>query len=256
MKNASVLSRWIIRSAQILALTACLVASTSHAAEGYGVTNRLNGITLLAPPPIPDSPEYKADLDSARTVFKGRTPEQEAKALKYSKLTVFNFTPVIGDFFQPGNLPKTEAFFEKIKPEIRPSVLAPKDHWKRIRPYDVDKELWLGKPEESFSYPSGHSTVGMVQALLLSEIFPEKREELLQVGRDIGWARVVIGKHFPTDVRAGRVLAQAIVRELLNSPELRKDLDEVKAEVQTVQKMPVGQAVKPGAKKKKAVGAL
>jgi acid phosphatase (class A) len=43
---------------------------------------------------------------------------------------------------------------------------------------------------------------------------------------------VQIGKHFPTDVHAGRVLAQAIAREFLASPSFQKDFAELKAEVQ------------------------
>jgi acid phosphatase (class A) len=71
-----------------------------------------------------------------------------------------------------------------------------------------------------------------VQALLLTELFPEQSEAILAVGRNMGWDRVLIGKHFPTDVYAGRVLGRAIVRELLASPAFRHDLAEAKAEVQ------------------------
>lgn len=209
-----------------------LFSGTITAAENYGLTNRLDPVALLAPPPLSGSSEYKADLESARTVFKTRTPAEEARATKLAKLTIFNFTPAIGDFFQPGKFPRTEAFFNDMKPEIKPVIDAVKNHWKRIRPYDVDKELWLGEPESSFSYPSGHSTVGMIQALVLAELFPAKREALLAIGRDFGWSRVIIGKHFPTDVHAGRVLAQAIVRELLARPEFQKDLAEARAELQ------------------------
>jgi len=223
-----------------VALILLLVAGSPLAASNrYGITNRLDSILLLAPPPIEGTPEYEADLETARRVFHGRTPEQEAKALKLQKLVIFNFAPAIGDFLQPGKFPKTEEFFEKImKPEIRPSIDRVKNHWDRKRPYQVDTNLWLGKPEINSSYPSGHSTVGMIQALVLAELFPDKREAILEIGRDIGWSRVVIGKHFPTDVHAGRVLAQAIVREMMASPEFQKDLAEVKAEIRAVLEKP------------------
>ena len=52
------------------------------------------------------------------------------------------------------------------------------------------------------------------------------------MGRQIGWDRVLIGKHFPTDVHAGRMLGKAIVRELLASPAFQQDLAAAKAEVQ------------------------
>jgi acid phosphatase (class A) len=228
--SSDFLRLWNIRLVFLVVLVA--LNGPTSASDRYQVTNRLDSVALLAPPPVPGAPDYKADLNCARAVFKGRTREEEAKATKLAKLTIFNFTPAIGEFFQPGKFPKLEAFFDGIKPEIKPSIDAAKEHWKRTRPYDVDKELWLGQPEQSYSYPSGHSTVGMIQALVLAEIFPEKRDAIVQIARDIGWARVVIGKHFPTDVHAGRVLAQAVVRELLASEEFQKDIAGVSAEVQ------------------------
>ena len=43
------------------------------------------------------------------------------------------------------------------------------------------------------------------------------------------------GYHFLSDVRAGRVLGQAIVRELMASPVFQKDLAEAKAEIAVAQ---------------------
>jgi acid phosphatase (class A) len=52
---------------------------------------------------------------------------------------------------------------------------------------------------------------------------------------------VVLGKHFPTDVCAGRVLGQAIVRELKANPAFQRDFAAVKAEVRATQEArPVG----------------
>jgi len=70
---------------------------------------------------------------------------------------------------------------------------------------------------------------------VLAEVFPEKKEAILQIGRDIGWDRVLIGKHFLSDIQAGRVLGQAIVRELLASPAFQHDLAEAKAEIRSAQ---------------------
>ncbi len=116
---------------------------------------------------------------------------------------------------------------------------AAKDYWKRQRPYQLDAHLSLGPPEPSFGYPSGHSTRGTVEALLLADLFPEKKEAILAIGRKIGWDRVLIGKHFPTDIYAGRVLGQAIVRNLMARPAFQHDLAEAKAEVQAARQLNV-----------------
>lgn len=219
--------------AQIAILILCLTIP-AFARDNYLPAGKPDGIQLLGPPPLPGSAEQAADLACAQAVFHARTPLEGTNALKSAKLTLFNFAPVIGSFFEPGKFPKLEALYANLKPEIKATTEEVKNHWHRQRPYQIDTNLWFGKPEPSFSYPSGHSTVGTVQSLFLAEIFPEKREAILEIGRNIGWDRVLIGKHFYTDVRAGRVLGQAIFRELMASPAFQRDLAEVKAEVQSM----------------------
>jgi acid phosphatase (class A) len=225
-------SPWAVRGP---ALVLCLLlwAVPPLLAESHYLTpDRVDGTALLAPPPAPGSAEDAADLAAARAVFKARTRAEEARAFKDASLSIFLWAPAIGDFFQSGRFPKTEALFQKVKTEISEPLDRTKNYWKRRRPYQMDPQLALGRPERSFGYPSGHSTRGTVQALLLAELFPEKREAILAIGRDIGWDRVLIGKHFPTDIYAARVLGQAMVREFLASPAFQRDLAAAKAEVQ------------------------
>ena len=162
--------------------------------------------------------------------FQRTTPAEEARAAKHDGLSLFAFAPAIGPSFSPGKYPKTEELYAKVKKEIADPINIPKNHWQRKRPYEVDLSLGHGQPEKSPSYPSGHSTRGTVYAAMLAEIFPDKRDEILAIGREIGWDRVLIGKHFPTDIYAGRVLAKAIFRELMASPAFQHDLAEAKEE--------------------------
>lgn len=244
MKSKLLLQKFA--SIPVLFLLLALTAPLFGAETTYLATSHLDGIALLAPPPELGSPEQTADLEMARSVVHAHTAADEARANKSAHLTLFNFAPAIGDFFQPGKFPKLEKFYSDMKPELRATINLPKDHWKRQRPYKIDPSLDFGKPEPSFSYPSGHSTTGTVQALLLAELFPDKREALLEISRNIGWDRVVIGKHFLTDVRAGRVYGQAIFRELLKSPAFQRDLVELKAEVEKARQVePEGVLVAP-----------
>jgi len=198
--------------------------------ELYLKSGQVDWLALLPPPPTPGSAEQEADLNESRMVFKACSPADRARALKDAKLSFSIFEPAIGPVFQPDKLPKAEALLKKIRSEMSDTINAAKDHWQRPRPFRLDSSLLIGQGEKGFSYPSGHSTWGTLYSLVLSEIFPDKKEALLETGRTIGWDRVLIGVHYHTDVFAGRVLGKAMFNELMKSPEFQKDLEAAKAE--------------------------
>ena len=192
-----------------------------------------DGATLLAPPPEADSAEQAADLAEVRTVSRSVSKQEAAAALADSRFSIFSFTSAIGDFFQPGRFPRTEAFFRRVSKDTETEIDSAKEYWKRPRPYTVDRTLAEGKLEKSFSYPSGHSTGSMVMALVLADLFPAHRDAILARARLVGWHRVEIARHYPTDIYAGRVFAQAIVREMKKNPDFQRDFAAAKAELET-----------------------
>ena len=193
--------------------------------------------TLLAPPPLIDSAEQAADMDEVRAVYHAAGNNDIAVAYSEKKFTVFNFTAAVGAFFVETNLPKTDAFFKKVQTDAETVTDLGKDYFHRPRPYFTDTNLINGKLEKSFSYPSGHSTESMVLALVLAEAVPGQHDAIIAQARQIGWHRVQIARHYPTDIYAGRVLAQAIVRELNKSDAFQKELAEVRAEIEAARKM-------------------
>jgi acid phosphatase (class A) len=76
----------------------------------------------------------------------------------------------------------------------------------------------------------------MTLALVFADLFPDKHDAIIAKARSIGWHRVQIARYYQSDIYAGRVLAQAIVRELKASPDFRKDFAAVKAEHAAAQK--------------------
>jgi acid phosphatase (class A) len=223
----------VIRSSIFAALLCA--ASFSRAAEpAYLAAGQPDATIFLAPPPVPGSAEQAADLAETVAVHQAFTGDATNDEAGWSKKKLINAmlagTTNAADY-KPGTLPKAEAFFKRIGDETVNVVDTAKDFWKRSRPYTVKPDLLAGKKESSFGYPSGHSTGGMVTALVLAELYPDRAAEILAIGREIGWHRVELGKHYPTDVIAGRVLAMTIVRELKKNPDFQHDFAEVIKEI-------------------------
>jgi acid phosphatase (class A) len=229
----SFLSRHNISFANLLLAgsVAFSVATAKESSLHYLAPGNPSAATLLAPP-LADSAELNADMETVRAVYHSASDADKQAAYGEKKFSVFNFTEATGSFFVETNLPKTAAFFEKVQKDAEIVTDLGKDFFHRPRPYSTDTNLINGKLEKSFSYPSGHSTESMVLALVLAEMLPEKSGAIITHARLMGWHRVQIARHYPTDIYAGRVLAQAIVRELKNSATFEKDFAAAKAEVQ------------------------
>lgn len=192
---------------------------------------------LLAPPPLPGSAEQAADLATVRSVYHAADDAEKQAAYGEKKFSVFNFTGAAGAFFIETNLPKTAAFFSKVQHDAETVTDLGKDCFHRPRPFMVDTNLINGtKLEKSFSYPSGHSTESMVLALVLADLLPAQHDAILAHARLMGWHRVQIARHYPTDIYAGRVLAQAIVKQFKKSDEFEKEAADAKAEIEAVRK--------------------
>lgn len=95
----------------------------------------------------------------------------------------------------------------------------------RARPYHsvsgtwfVDSGSWVQRPEYATpksggsSYPSGHSANSAAVALFLYLVFRKKIVWLLPLL--IGYSRVYLGKHFPSDVLGGWTLGLAVASML------------------------------------------
>jgi len=226
--------RWLAPVLFLLVFSVAPLRAADQTNGYYLPKGKIDVVALLVAPPLAGSGEEAADLAEVRAVHGSHPASEEAIAWQEENgKWLFDFTPAIGSYWQPGKLPKTEAFFHRIIRDTAQPLNIGKNYWKRPRPFVIDPSLLQGKPEPGFSYPSGHSTVGTVCALVLAEIFPDKRDAILAIGRNIGWHRVMLAKHYPTDVVAGRVLAQTIVRELNANPDFQRDLAEVKAEIAT-----------------------
>ena len=94
-------------------------------------------------------------------------------------------------------------------------VLDLKYHYNRPRPYklapllniDLDTNEIEDTTSDSPSYPSGHSTQGILIGNYLAYKNPLHRGKFLKLGRDIARSRVIAKVHYPSDVDMGEMIA-------------------------------------------------
>ncbi len=196
-------------------------------------------VELLPPPTAMGGAEDIADREVTERAYVARNAADAALAAKEESFDAFNFAAVLGPGFDKAKLPRTAALFGDAKKILAVAKNAGKDTWKRERPCPVNSCQWDPEKDATdwknrdFGYPSGHSTRATAFALLLDAIFPTRKAQLDAFGQQAGWRRVIRGVHTPQDIYAGRVLGQAIARDLLANPDFRKQLadaaDELRA---------------------------
>jgi len=233
-QTAMVSLRTIRSLAAALLLSAPLAVFADHSAYLTEQTAP-DPLTLLPDPPVFGSEEAKADAYSAEHVYTTRTAADLALAKEENVLTIFHFSQSLGPWFVKGKFPKTEALFAKVEVEARKVTNQAKGHWQRLRPYNAFPDRFPDSvehnPKTDYSYPSGHSTRGMLFGTIFAELVPEKRDAILTQGKQIGWLRVEAGCHFPEDVFAGRILGLSLAHALLQNAAFQHDLAEAKAEL-------------------------
>jgi acid phosphatase (class A) len=221
--------RIFVPLAVTLGVLICLGAS--DAKLHYLSPDSIDVVQLLPDPPDKNSREYRDEIELMLNVQQTRTDAEIARGKSEAKFDVFAFSDALGPWFTPERCPQTVKLFKEISSDAKYFTSVGKDHWNRPRPPRSDDRVKPALDEKDSSYPSGHSTRATVMGEILAEIFPQQREAIMARSRQIGWDRVIVGVHFPSDVDAGRVLGRAIAHQLLVSPEFREELDKVKAEL-------------------------
>ena len=125
--------------------------------------------------------------------------------------------------------------------DIGLSPYSAKNAFQRERPFMVSgTPVCTPEDEEALrndgSYPSGHTAIGWGWALILTELVPDRSEEILARGRAFGESRNVCNAHWYSDVVAGRLVGAAAVARLHASEEFEKAMDAARADIERMRR--------------------
>jgi len=191
--------------------------------------------STIPTPPIPDSMEYKHELEFMKARISKLTDAQKELAVKdaLNESATF-FDDTISDF-DINKFPKTKKLFETVKYNAGYESKLFKNHFTSKRPYQVDADIHACVPPKPSnldrSYPSGHTTMGYAMGIVLANLIPEKSKEIMARARLYGENRINCGAHFPSDVTGGQVLGTLVAKELISNDEFKLLMNEARDEL-------------------------
>lgn len=195
---------------------------------------------LLPPPPAAGSPAARRDMAGVLAAQARRTPTEIAAAKADQAHSVFRFADVFGAAFTPEQLPRTASFFARVVAYDKSEVKSVKAFWRHPRPVQASHgvhPLSVEKPDD-WSYPSGHSTLGYTEAVLLANMVPERRAAIFARADLYAHHRIVMGVHYPSDVEAGRLAGTVLGGRLLDDPAWQTDYAAARAELRKALALP------------------
>ena len=188
-------------------------------------------VQSFPPPPAAGSAEFNADFATLHAWQARRTEEQCAAAQAQSIPSYENMLGSVSPFPVPLK-GEPKAFFAAVGGDAGAAVFVLKSRFNRPRPPLTDPTLTpcISLPKGK-AYPSGHATAARLYALVLSELVPSRRAEFLAAGDRAALYRVLGGVHHPSDIEAGKRLADGLLAELMKNPAFRAELARLRGQL-------------------------
>lgn len=220
-------------------------ATDPHFQIAPGYLNRSDlpdSLMLLGPPPDKGSAALARDEEARQATFRLRGAARWKLAIQDADL-VFpkpaeNFSCALGVPIDESDTPRLYGLMKKLMSDAGLSTYGVKNKYERRRPFVVHEESTCTPDQEAIlrddgSYPSGHTAAGWAWALALSEVAPDRSDELLARGLAFGQSRVVCDAHWQSDVDGGRIMGAAVISRLHADAAFLEDLREARAEVES-----------------------
>lgn len=210
------------------------------------ISDVVDSRSFLPAPPDTLSAHYAYDREQYRWGKSVRDTERGRRAVTDADLgdgwLDRDFSEAFGFELTPRNAPQICRLIGNMKEDAGDlATRTAKNHYMRPRPFMVFNEPSATPGDEAAlrkngSYPSGHTSIGWATALVLAEINPARKAEIIQRGYDFGQSRVICGAHYQSDVDAGRVVGAAVVAALHADKGFKKQLAKARKEFRKLSK--------------------
>lgn len=208
--------------------------------ESQLITNTAPAANMILDEPAMDNSYFYYGEVAPYWQAKGeRNTERGAQAITDANLNddviISGFAQSAGIDISNTTLPNTTKLLKNTKLLLGMHAFIIKDYWYRNRPYVQFGDSTLVPADEDTyrdesSYPSGHAIIGWGMALVLTEVMPDRQNEILKRGYDFGWSSVITGYQYPTDVISGRIMAACLLTKMHNDAAFNNLLEAAKQE--------------------------
>lgn len=209
--------------------------------QGYMTQeDQLDSKEFVPTAPGNDSPRQALDTAWANNMLKLRGTPRWDLAIRDADLhfpaAANAFSCTLGIPITEEDTPALYMLLRRSLTDIGLASYSAKNVYQRERPFMVNGEPICTPDDEEMlrtdgSYPSGHTSIGWGWALILTELSPDKTDEIVARGRSFGESRNVCNVHWYSDVVAGRMVGAAAVSKLHNNEQFLAAMDAARADI-------------------------
>jgi len=220
-----------------------LAPASAQGPQGYLPPGAIDAARVVGPPPAAGTPAEAADVAAYRAAAAGVGNERWAQAIADDDVRIpaalKRYACALDAELDPAAAPATVRLLARSLVDADAVAQGAKQAYRRPRPFAADDPaapVCLNIPPErraasSFTYPSGHATLGAVWGLVLTEAAPQRADALAERTRSFVESRLVCRVHYASDLAAGQRLGAVIFARLQASPEYAADVAAARAEI-------------------------
>lgn len=184
--------------------------------------NPLRSDEFIPPPPASGSAEQAADDAFSARLLSTQNDARFELARADAHLgpeSTATFSCALGINISKEDTPHLQMLLRRTLTDLGLATYGAKNAYQRERPFMSNQQPICTPEEEEMlrgdgSYPSGHTAIGWGWALILSDLAPDRAEQILARGIAFGESRNVCNVHWKSDVQAGMLVGSAAFAQL------------------------------------------